>query len=198
MTGPPLGGYRFHIEVSLDNKRFSSFPLDLGQGDITVKQAERIKINKLDFAGIEPSSIAIYPLEDHFADKLHAYTTPRENPSRVKDLIDMLLILELGLQPTNELKQTIIETFIRYERHDLPEAFPEPPENWKTPFAALARELELDEDMSKAYQTIKAFLEELELFTKSLSEAAERLREDYTEDDELTAFTSLDSEPFEN
>jgi hypothetical protein len=34
------------------------------------------------------------PLEDHFAEKLQAYTTPRDNPSRVKDLVDRVLMIE--------------------------------------------------------------------------------------------------------
>ncbi len=105
LAGLPLGGYRFRVEAILDGRTYTSFPLDFGQGDVTIRQPDWVEGGiDLGFAGIPTPRLAIYPLEDHFADKLHAYTTPRQNPSRVKDLVDMLLLIELGLMPSEVLK----------------------------------------------------------------------------------------------
>ena len=81
----------------------------------------------LTFAGLFVPRLAVYPLEDHFAEKLHAYTRPRENPSRVKDLVDILLLIELGLGATPLLRAAIRTAFGRYAPHPLPERLPLPP-----------------------------------------------------------------------
>jgi len=66
-----------------------------------VREPDRVRGQvDLTFAGLATPEFAVYPLEDHFAEKLHAYTTPREHPSRVKDLVDMLLLIEFGLGAT--------------------------------------------------------------------------------------------------
>lgn len=160
LAGPPLGGYHLRVEARIDGRRFDRFPLDVGQGDETVRSPDRVpaQIN-LEFAGLSTPEFNIYPLEDHFAEKLHAYTTPRKNPSRVKDLVDMLLLIELGLQPTRLLHQSIKATFTRYARHDLPEVLPEPPPQWQTPFANLASEVNLPvSDPLEAYRQLQEFL----------------------------------------
>ena len=80
-----------------------------------------------DSEGLPPLRSPSYPLADHFAEKLHAHTKPREHPSRIKDLIDMALILELGLQANAGLADAIRATFARYDTHLAPDAFPMSP-----------------------------------------------------------------------
>ena len=128
LLGPPLGGHRFHVEARLDGCTYATFPLDLGQGDVTVREPEWMSGRAdLTFAELPMPKLAVYPLEDHFAEKLHAYTRPRENPSRVKDLVDMLLLIELGLGATPLLQAAIRTAFGRYAPHPLPERLPLPP-----------------------------------------------------------------------
>ena len=113
----------------------------------------------LSFAGVATPECAVYPLEDHFAEKLHAYTTPREHPSRVKDLVDMLLLIELGLGATDLLRRSIEATFDRYARHTFPTALPKPPPDWQESFVQLAAEVALPErDLDEAYVRLEAFL----------------------------------------
>jgi predicted nucleotidyltransferase component of viral defense system len=115
----------------------------------------------LTFAGLPTPSFPVCPLEDHFAEKLHAYTTPRANPSRVKDLVDMLLLIQLGLGPTDLLRRSITETFERYARHQLPEVLPEPPRTWSQTYSELAAQVELHEtDLEAAYVRLAEFLRE--------------------------------------
>ena len=160
LAGPPLGGYRFGVEARLDGRRFDRFPLDVGQGDVTVRAPDRVRGQvDLTFAGLATPVFSVYPLEDHFAEKLHAYTTPRENPSRVKDLVDMVLLIELGFGSTDLLRRSIAATFERYARHTLPTALPEPPPGWEETFAQLAAEVDLPvRELGEAHRRLGAFL----------------------------------------
>lgn len=164
LAGPPLGGYRFSVEARVDGRRFDRFPLDVGQGDVTVRAPDRIpgRID-LTFAGLPPLVIPVYPLEDHFAEKLHAYTTPRERPSRVKDLVDLLVLIELGVRPNRILRRSIVATFERYARHPLPERLPEPPQAWRESFELLAKEAALPAlDLETAFVQLDDFYRGLE------------------------------------
>lgn len=127
---------------------------------MTVREPDRVSGQvSLAFAGLATPVLPVYPLEDHFAEKLHADTTPRENPSRVKDLVDMLLLIESGLGSTNLLRHSIDATFNRYARHALPEILPEPPPAWQKPFAQLAAEVDLPaSDLAEAYGQPRMFL----------------------------------------
>jgi len=160
LVGPPLGGYRFHVEARLDGRAFDRFPLDVGQGDVTVREPDLVPgQSDVTFAGLETPVLPVYPLEDHFAEKLHAYTTPRENPSRVKDLVDLLLLIELGVRPSALLRQSIDDTFERYSRHLLPNKLPVPPASWRHPFVALAAEAGLTtHGIEGAYDRLDDFL----------------------------------------
>jgi len=159
LAGPPLGGYRFDVEARLDGRRFDRFPLDVGQGDVTVREPDRVRGQvDLTFAGLATPVFPVYPLEDHFAEKLHAYTTPRENPSRVKDVVDMLLLIELGLGSTGLLRRSIEATFDRYARHALPRSLPRPPPGWRDAFEQLAAEVDLPvRNLDEAYTRLEAF-----------------------------------------
>src|SRR5690606_23857186 len=42
LTGPPQGGHRFSVEATLAGRRFATFPLDVGQGDVTIRQPDHI------------------------------------------------------------------------------------------------------------------------------------------------------------
>ena len=64
----------------------------------------------LDFAGIEPAHVLAAPLEQHLAEKLHAYTRryPDDRPSsRPKDLTDMVLIAKLASFEATRLRGVI-------------------------------------------------------------------------------------------
>jgi len=73
-------GQRFGVDVAFAD------PV-LGEPDVVVAE------DVLAFAGIEPPKLRIYPVETHLAEKVHAYTLPRDRPnSRVKDLPDLALL----------------------------------------------------------------------------------------------------------
>lgn len=74
--------------ATLDGRRFARFHLDLGMGDTQREPCEWITPRDwLGFAGIEPGRFPSISREEHFAQKLHAYTLPRSDRmnTRVKE-----------------------------------------------------------------------------------------------------------------
>lgn len=118
MKGAPMGSLRFSVEAQLAGKPFTGFALDVGQGNEPLREAEwKEGQTDLSFAGLERARLPVYPLADHFAEKLHAYTSPRERRTRVKDLLDLTVILEEladELPPSEEMQRTVEATFNRY------------------------------------------------------------------------------------
>jgi hypothetical protein len=161
-----MGSLRFSVEARLAGKPFTGFALDVGQGDEPLGEAEwKEGQADLGFAGIKRARIAVYPLADHFAEKLHAYTRPRERRTRVKDLLDLSVILEEladELPPPEEMRRTIEATFDRYGTHALPDRLPAPPEDWAGPFVAEAANLGLrTTDIGRAHDAIEEYLRAL-------------------------------------
>lgn len=163
LSGPPLGGSRFLVEALLGGTRFDTFRLDVGQGDPVVTDTEWISGQiDLSFAGVPTPRFVVLPLAAHFADKLHAYTRPRETPTRVKDLADLLLLLDLGLGATPALRRLAETTFELYATHSLPETLPWPPASWERPYAAMALELRISQrTLADAYERLQGFYREL-------------------------------------
>jgi hypothetical protein len=152
----PLGGLRFQVRGLLDGRRFEIFHVDVGWGDPLVEPAETLTTPPLlAFAGIPPTAVPCYPLTQQVAEKVHAYTRPRAtgSSSRVKDLIDILLIAELGEMDGPLLRQALEAAFEARTTHDLPGSLPDPPRGWAAPFRRLAGETGLD------YTTLPAAIE---------------------------------------
>ena len=121
LRGAPLGGTRFPVEAHLDNRLFARFNLDVGLGDAMVSEPEWITGHELlSFAGIHPARIAMLPVNQQFAEKIHAYSFPREQPSRVRDLVDLVLLIENGLPESGQIIQALQATFNRRDTHPLP------------------------------------------------------------------------------
>jgi hypothetical protein len=145
-TGAPGGGMRCSVETRLAGRTFARFHLDVGLGDTVLDQPEWVEGSPLlDFAGISPARIALYPLAQQFAEKIHAYTfpwSPREN-TRVKDLVDLVLLLHSRQLEPERVRQALKASFEARGTHTLPTQLPKPPADWVEAYAALARELGL-------------------------------------------------------
>ena len=143
LDAAPYGGSRLPVEARLDTRPFARFHLDVGLGDAVITPAEWLEgRDVLAFAAIPPARIAVLPVAQQFAEKCHAYSLPRgeQVSSRVKDLVDVVLLLELGLPDPVLVRQALVATFARRQTHPLPRELPPPPEAWRTAFAALAAE----------------------------------------------------------
>lgn len=133
LDAAPYGGARFRVKALLDARLFVTFHLDVGLGDALCGQPELgVGRDWLAFAEIPSPTIAMISREQQFAEKIHAYTLPRNDRenTRVKDLIDLVLLLNLGLPDTDQVLQALRMTFERRRTHDLPQRLPDPPASW--------------------------------------------------------------------
>jgi hypothetical protein len=144
--GMQYEGLRFRAECRLAGKVYGQrFGVDVAFGDpITGDTTTVTSDDFLEFAGIAPPVVRLYPIETHIAEKLHAYTTPRTRPNtRVKDLPDMALLATTESLQAKRLRAALEETFAFRATHPLPPSLPNPPETWLRPYGVMAQENEL-------------------------------------------------------
>jgi hypothetical protein len=162
----PEGGARFPVDARLDGRTFVRFHVDLGVGDDVLEPIERvIGEDWLGFAGIPAVSVPALSAEQHWAEKLHAYTRPREGAtnSRVRDLVDLVLIIGRQHVSSHRIRVAVDATFARRATHPVPAAVPLPPSDWAKPFATLAAECGMDYTVETAHARVEAFWRELRL-----------------------------------
>ncbi|HCJ12345.1 MAG: hypothetical protein A2Y14_05240 [Verrucomicrobia bacterium GWF2_51_19] len=124
------GGWRYPVEARVANRVFTKFHIDVGLGDAVISEVEwKQGEASLQFAGIEPAFAAILPLEQHFAEKIHAFSYPRDKRpfSRIRDLVDLVLIIEQGLPEPQQVLSAIKATFERRNTHNFPQTLEPPP-----------------------------------------------------------------------
>jgi hypothetical protein len=144
--GMQYEGLRFRAECRLAGKLYGQrFGVDVAFGDPIFGEPDVVTADDvLDFAGIAPPVLRLYPIETHIAEKLHAYTMPRKRPNtRVKDLPDIALLAGIQSLQAERLREALEQTFKHRATHPLPQALPDPPTNWSTSYEAMARENEL-------------------------------------------------------
>jgi hypothetical protein len=155
----PEGGARFPVDARLDGRTFVKFHVDLGVGDEVLEPLENVEGEDwLGFAGIPAVVVPALSVEQHWAEKFHAYTRPREAPnSRVRDLVDLLLILKHEAPETERVRAAVDATFQRRGMHSVPDVVREPPSAWAKPFTALAAECGLEQTLATAHERVEAF-----------------------------------------
>ena len=159
LDAAPYGGVRYPVEARMDARIFARFHLDVGIGDPVMKPLETVEGRDwLQFAGIASPPFRTIPQEQQFAEKLHAYTLPRSTPnSRVKDLIDLLLLIRSGKLEKKRIAEAVRVTFERRKTHQLPSVLSGPPLGWGKQFSELAAECKVSEDMQEAFAKVQAF-----------------------------------------
>jgi hypothetical protein len=156
----PEGGARFPVDARLDGRSFVKFHVDLGVGDAVLEPIDEIAGEDwLGFAGITPSVVPTLSLEQHWAEKLHAYSRPREGRTntRVKDLVDLVLLIEQDTLSAERVRASVEATFERRRTHEVPQELLPPPANWNRPFSALAAECQLPHTPETAHAAVSAF-----------------------------------------
>lgn len=160
LDGAPYGGSRHPVECNLDGRLFARFHLDVGMGDIQREPWEWTEPRDwLGFAGIPAGRVPSISREEHFAQKLHAYTLHREDRSntRVKDLIDLVLLIDSAAIDQERLKRDILDTFQRRQTHPVPDGLEPPPEFWGPVFARLAAECRIDGDIHAQFEKVSRY-----------------------------------------
>lgn len=115
------------------------------------------------FAGLLRARVPSVSREEQFAEKLHAYTLPRAGRpnSRVKDLVDLALLVESGTLNRSRLRTSVADTFRRRATHPVPSAFPPPPAAWQSTFVELAQECVMETRIEEHVARITKFYAEI-------------------------------------
>lgn len=151
------------MTAQLAGRRFDDVTVDVGFGGPAVTEPEVVRgPDLLSFADIPPVQVPTLSLEQHVAEKVHAYTrryVGRMPSSRVKDLIDLVMISSFFALNAGRLWQALKAIFVARGSHPLPTALPLPPPLWRTAYRKTATEVGLDVDMAAGYEHVKAFLD---------------------------------------
>jgi hypothetical protein len=102
-----------------------------------------------------------HSLSQKFAEKIHAYTLPRDQGynSRVKDLIAMALLIRSYEMNDERVAAALKQTFARRGTHKLPDTLHHPLQEWKSTFEALAKQCDLEGDIKIVFARVCGFYE---------------------------------------
>ena len=135
---------------------------DVGFADPWLGDADALETSEvLAFAGVAPVTVKAISVEQHIAEKVHAYTKSygsRKN-ARVKDLVDLVLLS--GYRPIAMVELgTVLEAVLRTRAtHEFPKSFPLPPDNWREPYRKLSEPLPITTDIDQAHRSVASFLD---------------------------------------
>ena len=159
LENAPYGGFRFPVEARMAGRKFVSFTVDIAAGDAWFEPHDMLPTSDwLGFAGIQAVAIPAICIEQQFAEKLHSYTQLRDyQNSRIKDLVDMVLIISRQTMSRTRLAEIVRTTFAKRNDSVFPAVFNDPPENWPQRYSYLARECEVEEDIGSAIALVRGY-----------------------------------------
>lgn len=161
LQGAPGGSLRVAVIARLAGQVFAQFHLDLSRGDALVGEPDTLEgSDLLAFANIPAVRFPVYPIAQHLAEKLHAYSLPRDQVNtRVKDLVDMVAITAIDRVRADVLAASIAATFTARGTHVVPDVLPDPPTSWRLPYARLSGESPTapTTDLNEAVALARAF-----------------------------------------
>ena len=154
-------GWRYSVDSMLAGKSFARIRLDVVLRGEELAGIEKLTLpGMLAFAGIPARTIESVDRRQHFAEKLHALTRDygsRPN-TRVKDLVDLILLIETGLQPDTALVAVVRHVFAIRATHPVPASIPDPPPIWAADYPAAATGLTVGEpDLTCALDMLRSF-----------------------------------------
>ena len=136
---------RFQVTARVAGRVFERFHVDVGFSDPLVHPVDYlIPPNYLGFAQIPAVEIPCYSIYQHIAEKVHAIWQPRKvQSSRVKDLVDLVLIADLALNTkADKLFEAIVLIFEK-RGDQTPDSFYSFPDDWRLRYNRLAKEFNL-------------------------------------------------------
>ena len=93
---------------------------------------------------------------------MHAYTRiygSGASSSRVKDLIDLVIIARELSVDAHRLREALEATFQARDQQPLPSTLPAPPTDWTVPYGRTAREMGIDPDLAVGHSSAAALLD---------------------------------------
>jgi len=154
---------RFKVRANLASRRFEDVIVDVGTGEALTTAPDILAGPELlTFAGLVPVSIPVIAIEQHIAEKVHAYTRtyPQGRQStRAKDLVDLVLIQSLCSVRADVLIDALTQTYNRSTSQSVPSGLPHPPENWRVTYPTLANEVGIAPDLAAGHRIAADFLD---------------------------------------
>lgn len=137
-------GWRLLI-VAMLVKEFARVRVDIVQRTDEITATERLELpGALAFAGIATRTVEAVAPAQVFAEKLHALTRSYSTENtRVRDLVDLVLLIEDGLHPDGILAVTR-HVFLTRGTHEVPTSIPSLPVSWDEPYATMAGDLTVE------------------------------------------------------
>lgn len=139
--------WQFRVEAGLAGRRFAELHLDIVARPEEIGGVEKRQLpDVLGFADIPTRAIQVADLRQQYAEKLHALTRTYASgaSSRVKDLVDLVLLVEDGVAADAALVERVRHVFAVRRTHRPPDDLDPPPVSWREPFARMAAEVGLD------------------------------------------------------
>lgn len=153
---------RYRVRAELANRRFEEVIVDVGFDGIAPMVTDIVSGPELlRFAGFEPVRVPTITIQQHIAEKLHAYThvyAGDRQSTRVKDLVDLVLIRMLAEVHAGELRLALERTFQKRGRHTIPRQLPSPPPMWELRYPPMADAVGLSPNIRDGYEAAADFL----------------------------------------
>lgn len=154
------GGQRWTLGAELAGREFERVAIDVSFAKPPVIEPETLVFSHLlEFADIDPVVVPALAVEQHLAEKLHAYTrtyATGQLSSRVKDLVDIVVIARTTIVDADRLGSAVHSIFQRRATHPIPEQVDAPPPDWTRPWRTLVAHLPADADLAAGHRIAEA------------------------------------------
>jgi hypothetical protein len=155
------GGQRWMVRAELAGRDFERVVIDVGFGKPPVVEPVVLEASRLlEFAEIPSLAVPALAVEQHLAEKLHAYsrTYASDQPSsRVKDLVDIVVIARTTVVDGKRLRQAVTAIFGRRATHEVPKALASPPRDWVRPWTTLVKHLPAEAELASGFAVAATF-----------------------------------------
>lgn len=139
--------WRLSVDGELAGRRFAAIKLDVSPRPHELEVTDTVMLpNALQFAGLETVGIEIVDVHRHGAEKLHAMLKDfgERDSSRVRDLVDIMLLSEHDLLSTGALAAAVTAVWAERDGTTPPVFFPPLPASWPGPYERLAAEHDVE------------------------------------------------------
>jgi predicted nucleotidyltransferase component of viral defense system len=157
------GGQRWRATALLDGREFERILIDVTFAAEPIFEPDTLmSFGLLAFAGLHRVQVRTLAIEQHLAEKVHAYTRTYagdQPSSRVKDLVDIDIIAATTRIDSGRLRGALDALFAKRATHPVPSQLPPPPGNWAGTWSKLAANLPIPATLIDGYQTAAGFLD---------------------------------------
>ena len=157
--------WRVTVDAILGGRTFAKLRIDLVERLDEIEDATEIVVIPMPVAGtaFADARVTAVDIAQHAAEKFHAltqsYSGGRQN-TRVKDLLDIVLMSEAGLLPHPNLANRIRAVFAMRDQTEPPAHLPEPPAAWRIDYRTLAAATSARvTELEKAFALVSAIYE---------------------------------------